>query len=51
MRLITRLSSRARVGDRTVEGCDFIHVNGEGLIDELYVMFRPSPACWRSRKP
>lgn len=32
---------RARIGDRTVEGCDFIHVNGEGLIDELYVMFRP----------
>ena len=32
---------RARIGDRAVEGCDFIHVNGEGLIDELYVMFRP----------
>jgi hypothetical protein len=32
---------RARVGDRDLEGCDFIHVNGDGLIDELYVMFRP----------
>jgi hypothetical protein len=32
---------RARVGDREVEGCDFIHVNEEGLIDELCVMFRP----------
>jgi SnoaL-like domain len=32
---------RARVGDREVEGCDFIHVNGDGLIDELYVMCRP----------
>ena len=32
---------RARIGDREVEGCDFIHVNEEGLIDELYVMFRP----------
>jgi hypothetical protein len=32
---------RARVGDREVEGCDFIHVNDEGLIDEFYVMFRP----------
>lgn len=32
---------RARVGDRDVEGCDFIHVNEDGLIDELYVMFRP----------
>ncbi|MFL5884236.1 MAG: nuclear transport factor 2 family protein [Thermoleophilaceae bacterium] len=32
---------RARIGDREVEGCDFIHVNENGLIDELYVMFRP----------
>jgi ketosteroid isomerase-like protein len=32
---------QARVGDREVEGCDFIHVNEEGMIDELYVMVRP----------
>jgi len=32
---------RARVGDREVEGCDFMHVREDGLIDELYVMFRP----------
>jgi hypothetical protein len=32
---------RARVGDREVEGCDFIHLNEEGLIDEVYVMVRP----------
>jgi limonene-1,2-epoxide hydrolase len=32
---------QARVGDREVEGCDFMHVNEQGLIDELYVMFRP----------
>jgi hypothetical protein len=32
---------RARVGDREVEGCDFIHLDGDGRIDELYVMFRP----------
>ena len=32
---------RARVGDREVEGCDFIHVNEDGLIDELFVMIRP----------
>lgn len=32
---------RARVGDREVEGCDFLHVNGDGLIDELVVMLRP----------
>jgi hypothetical protein len=33
---------RARVGDREVEGCDFIHLNGAGLIDELCVMVRPA---------
>lgn len=32
---------RARVGDREIEGCDFIHRGKEGLIDELYVMVRP----------
>jgi limonene-1,2-epoxide hydrolase len=32
---------RARVGDREIEGCDFIHLSEEGLIDELYVMVRP----------
>jgi ketosteroid isomerase-like protein len=32
---------RARVGDREVEGCDFIHLNDDGLIDEMYVMVRP----------
>lgn len=32
---------RARVGDREVEGCDFIHLGEDGLIDELYVMIRP----------
>jgi hypothetical protein len=32
---------RARVGDRELEGCDFIHTNEDGLIDELFVMIRP----------
>lgn len=32
---------RARVGDRELEGCDFIHLDENGLIDELYVMVRP----------
>ena len=32
---------RARIADREVEGCDFLHTNGDGLIDELYVMVRP----------
>ncbi|MFF5302296.1 nuclear transport factor 2 family protein [Streptomyces sp. NPDC048504] len=31
----------ARVGDRELTGCDFIHVDEEGLIDELTVMVRP----------
>jgi SnoaL-like domain len=32
---------RGRIGDRELEGCDFIHVDEQGLIDELYVMIRP----------
>lgn len=31
----------ARVGDRQVEGCDFVHMNEDGKIDELVVMVRP----------
>ncbi|MFI2206374.1 nuclear transport factor 2 family protein [Streptomyces sp. NPDC020192] len=31
----------ARVGDRELTGCDFIHVNEDGLIDDLMVMVRP----------
>jgi len=32
---------RGRIGDRALEGCDFIHLDEQGLIDELYVMIRP----------
>jgi hypothetical protein len=32
---------RAHVGDRELEGCDFLHTNEQGLIDELCVMVRP----------
>jgi SnoaL-like domain len=32
---------RTRVGDRELEGCDFLHTNEHGLIDELCVMVRP----------
>lgn len=32
---------QARVGDRQIEGCDFLHLDSSGLIDELYVMIRP----------
>ncbi|WP_353946290.1 nuclear transport factor 2 family protein [Streptomyces sp. HUAS MG91] len=31
----------ARVGDRELTGCDFLHVNDAGLIDEFTVMVRP----------
>ncbi|MER5910643.1 nuclear transport factor 2 family protein [Streptomyces sp. NPDC001982] len=31
----------ARVGERELSGCDFIHVGDDGLIDELTVMVRP----------
>ncbi|MFI5685245.1 nuclear transport factor 2 family protein [Streptomyces sp. NPDC051636] len=31
----------ARVGDRTVQGCDFIHLDEDGLIDGITVMVRP----------
>ncbi|MEW2288125.1 nuclear transport factor 2 family protein [Streptomyces sp. NPDC047841] len=32
---------QARVGDRELTGCDFLHVNEDGLIDDLTVMVRP----------
>ncbi len=31
----------ARVGDKQIEGCDFIHLDENGQIDELVVMVRP----------
>lgn len=31
----------ARIGDKQVEGCDFLHTRDDGLIDELVVMVRP----------
>ncbi len=32
---------KARVGDREVQGCDFLHTNEDGLIDDFTVMVRP----------
>jgi hypothetical protein len=32
---------QARVGDKQLEGCDFLHADEHGLIDELVVMVRP----------
>lgn len=35
----------ARVGWREVQGCDFPHLDEDGLIDELTVMVRPLSAA------
>ena len=34
----------ARVGDKLLEGCDFIRLDDDGLISELTVMVRPLAA-------
>ena len=31
----------AKVGDLDINGCDFLHVGADGLIDEFTVMLRP----------
>ncbi|HEY7932194.1 MAG TPA: nuclear transport factor 2 family protein [Solirubrobacteraceae bacterium] len=31
----------ARIGDRELDGCDFLHTNEHGLIDDFWVMVRP----------
>jgi len=35
---------QARVGDQQIEGCDFLHTDDHGTIDELVVMVRPLTA-------
>lgn len=35
---------RARIGDRQIEGSDFLHTDDHGSIDELVVMVRPLSA-------
>ena len=35
----------ARIGDVTVEGCDFLHLDEAGLIDDFTVMVRPLSAA------
>jgi hypothetical protein len=32
---------QARIGDKQIEGCDFLHADESGSIDELTVMVRP----------
>lgn len=36
---------KARVGDRELHGCDFLHTGPDGLIDEMTVMVRPLSAA------
>ncbi len=35
----------ARVGEQEIQGCDFLHLDEDGLIDELTVMVRPLSAA------
>jgi hypothetical protein len=36
---------RARVGEREIHGCDFLHTDDRGLIDDFTVMVRPLTAA------
>ncbi|MFD2473491.1 nuclear transport factor 2 family protein [Amycolatopsis silviterrae] len=35
----------AKVGDKEINGCDFLHTNENGLIDDFAVMVRPLSAA------
>ena len=35
----------AKVGDKAIHGCDFLHMNEEGKIDDFVVMVRPLSAA------
>jgi hypothetical protein len=35
---------RAKIGEKGVQGLDYLHENADGLIDEFTVMFRPLSA-------
>jgi hypothetical protein len=41
---------RARIGDREIEGCDFLHHDEDGLVDRLTVMVRPLSAALALRE-
>jgi ketosteroid isomerase-like protein len=36
---------RAKVGDKEIDGCDFLHFDEDGRIDDLMVMVRPLSAA------
>ncbi len=37
----TVLAFEAKVGDKQLQGADYVHVDDDGLVDELTVMVRP----------
>ncbi|WP_405477705.1 nuclear transport factor 2 family protein [Streptomyces canus] len=39
------LEFEARVGDLEINGCDFLHLDDDGLIDRFKVMYRPLDAA------
>jgi hypothetical protein len=41
---------RARVGGRQLQGCDFLHHDEDGLVDQLTVMVRPLSAALALRE-
>jgi hypothetical protein len=43
------LMFRARVDDKELEGCDFLHHGEDGLVDQLTVMVRPLSAAMALR--
>jgi hypothetical protein len=44
------LTFRAHVGDREIEGCDFLHDGEDALVDRLTVMVRPLSAALALRE-
>lgn len=36
---------KAKVGDKVIHGCDFLHMDEDGRIDDLMVMVRPLSAA------
>ena len=41
---------RARVGGRQLQGCDFLHHDKDGFVDQLTVMVRPLSAAMALRE-
>lgn len=44
------LMFRARIGDKQIQGCDFLHHGQDGLVDQLTVMVRPLSAALALRE-